>query len=259
MDIRVAAKITLSSANASVTGENQVGGLVGHQLSGIINASSSTGSVTGLAYVGGLIGEMADGNIQFSDSASNVMATLSSGGFAGQVSNGTISNCYATGNVQGNDFVAGITGYQQGWNNNLLLCQRKCYQSRSGLLALLPIKWEGIISGSYSTSMVNNIGSGTQEGGFVASQEGMIISSYWDNDISGYTDSVGDEVGATTEQLQGCELDGEQVTGSSADCSGLFPTSEWGEETYDGIIRSWEFTPVDEYPRWTAPGIMLLQ
>ena len=251
-------KITLSSANASVTGENQVGGLVGHQLAGTINASSSTGSVTGLAYVGGLIGEMADGNIQFSDSASNVMAILSSGGFAGQVSNGTISNCYATGNVQGNDFVGGITGYQQ--DGTITSCYASANVTSQGALAgFIAHQVGGTISGSYSISTVNNIGSGTQEGGFVASQEGTIISSYWDTDISGYTDSVGDEVGATTEQLQGCELDGEQVTGSSADCSGLFPTSEWGEETYDGIIRSWEFTPVDEYPRWTAPGIMLLQ
>ena len=251
-------KITLSSANASVTGENQVGGLVGHQLSGTINASSSTGSVTGLDYVGGLIGEMADGDIQFSDSASNVMAALASGGFAGQVSNGTISNCYATGNVQGNDFVGGITGYQQA--GTITSCYASANVTSQGALAgFIAHQVGGTINGSYSTSTVNNIGSGTQEGGFVASQEGMIISSYWDTDISGYTDSVGDEVGATTEQLQGCELDGGQVAGSSADCSGLFPASEWGNKTYDGIIRSWEFTPVDEYPRWTAPGIMLLQ
>ena len=251
-------KITLSRANASVTGENQVGGLVGHQLAGTINASSSTGSVTGLSYVGGLIGEMADGDIQFSYSASNVMATFSSGGFAGQVSNGTISNCYATGNVQGNDFVGGITGYQQ--DGTISSCYASANVTSQGALAgFIAHQVGGTINGSYSISTVNNIGSGAQEGGFVASQEGTIISSYWDTDISGYTDSVGDEVGATTEQLQGCELDGGQVTGSSADCSGLFPASEWGEETYDGIIRSWEFTPVDEYPRWTAPGIMLLQ
>ena len=70
--------------NVNITGNTNVGGLVGKNYNGNISNSYSTGNVSGDIRVGGLVGE----------------------------NYGTVSNSYSTGNVTGeSDYVGGLVGY----------------------------------------------------------------------------------------------------------------------------------------------------
>jgi hypothetical protein len=75
--------------NATVTGYEYVGGLVGLN-AGTVSNSYSSGSMTGIEIVGGLVG----GN------------------------SGTVSNSYSTGNVSGIDIVGGLVGLNFGTVSN---------------------------------------------------------------------------------------------------------------------------------------------
>ena len=94
----------------NITGNDWVGGLVGHSELGTITNSYSTGSVNGSTIVGGLIGN----NRAFvtdSYSSVNVIGTDWVGGLIGRNING-ISDCYSTGNVTGTeDYVGGLIGF----------------------------------------------------------------------------------------------------------------------------------------------------
>jgi len=74
--------ITQSYATGKVTGDDQVGGLVGHSCLGTITQSYSTGKVTGEDQVGGLVGINYGGSVkksywdtQTSDQDSGVRGT----------------------------------------------------------------------------------------------------------------------------------------------------------------------------------------
>ena len=97
-------------ATGNVTGNDDVGGLVGLSFSGSsIKNSYSTINVTGNDYVGGLTGE-AYSTITNSYATGSVTGNNSVGGFAG-VAYGSITNSYATGSVTGNNKVGGLVGY----------------------------------------------------------------------------------------------------------------------------------------------------
>jgi len=87
--------------NATVTGKDRVGGLVGHN-TGTVSNSSSTGSVTGTGWVGGLVGQNYHfGTVSDSYATGSVTGYSSVGGLVGENSN-TVSNSYSTGSVTGN-------------------------------------------------------------------------------------------------------------------------------------------------------------
>jgi hypothetical protein len=71
--------------NADITGNNEVGGLVGYN-TGSVSNSYVTGSVSGNEYVGGLVG----------------------------YNGGDVSNSYSTASVPGNDHVGGLVGQNGG-------------------------------------------------------------------------------------------------------------------------------------------------
>ena len=103
--------------NVNIRGNDYVGGLAGHNMSGLITNSYVTGTVTGVpgtnfwgSNVGGLTGGLT-GTITNSYSTVDVSGTIFIGGLVGQ-SNGTIANSYAKGNVNGSGgLVGGLLGY----------------------------------------------------------------------------------------------------------------------------------------------------
>ena len=115
--------ISDSSATGSVSGDYEVGGLVGQQESGSsIRDSYATGSVSGQGDVGGLVG-WSRGNINYGYATGSVSGQKNVGGLAGlQSFNSSISNSYATGLVFGtgdiSNGVGGLVGYQGGSINN---------------------------------------------------------------------------------------------------------------------------------------------
>ncbi|WNY27810.1 beta strand repeat-containing protein [Methanolapillus ohkumae] len=98
-----------STTSSIVVGENCrfVGGLVGNSTNLTIENCSATGSVTGNRDVGGLVGRISNStSIQNNSAHGSVIVTnsgtsphMDAGGLIGRVSNSTIQNCYAEGSV----------------------------------------------------------------------------------------------------------------------------------------------------------------
>jgi hypothetical protein len=150
-----------------------VGGLVGNADGGV-SQSCSDGSVTGVSYVGGLIGQMGAGTASLSYSKAQVTGSDSVGGLVGitlqQAS--IVQWCYATGDVKGTTYVAGLIG-----------------QVSAGSV------WQ-----CYSVGKVTGV---QMVGGLVGYQRALaqVLTSVWDTQTSNQTTSVGG-TGKTTDQMK---------------------------------------------------------
>ena len=109
----------VSSQDTSVTGNGEVGGLVGKN-GGSIDNSSVTGDVSGNYQVGGLVGESGDNNITNSYATADVTGESDYvGGLVGKMGGNdgdqySINNSFATGDVSGNNRVGGLVGSSGG-------------------------------------------------------------------------------------------------------------------------------------------------
>ncbi|MDS0526067.1 fibronectin type III domain-containing protein [Clostridium sp. SHJSY1] len=106
----IAGGITGSYANGNVTSNtaNNVGGLAG-ALQGPIVQSYSTGTISGVNNVGGLVGSSTSSTVQDSFNIGNVIGTNLIGGIQG-TGNAKITNCYSAGKVTGTGAnIGGIT------------------------------------------------------------------------------------------------------------------------------------------------------
>lgn len=98
--------------NVDVTGDCNVGGLVGNGSNSIISNCYATGDVVGGGWVGGLVGEGQNRIIISSSySTGSVTGNNNVGGLLGWSNYGTINNSYSTGTVTGNANVGGLLGY----------------------------------------------------------------------------------------------------------------------------------------------------
>jgi len=107
-----------SYASGNVTGNLNVGGLVGWNFEGTVTGTYSTGNVTGLDNVGGLTGKNA-GTVDNSYATDSVTGDDNIGGLVGKNDNtGTVSDSYSTGSVTGESHVGGLMGRNQGTESN---------------------------------------------------------------------------------------------------------------------------------------------
>ena len=96
-------------AGADVTGRHAVGSLRGSSIYGTVIDSHATGQVSGQDEVGGLVGRTW-GTVWYSSAAVNVSGNDAVGGLVGhQTLNDTVAS-YATGNVEGMEAVGGLVG-----------------------------------------------------------------------------------------------------------------------------------------------------
>jgi hypothetical protein len=162
-----------SVKNAEVSGDDDIGGLVGTSTGRIVNCAS-TGTVTGDSYVGGLVGLVLDSTINTSYSRADVSGTLDVGGFAGKTGDETavVNNCYATGDVVGDTYVGGLVGQVERGRAN------KSYSA-------------GSVSGRQHVGGVT---------GYVRAL-GDVIQCLWDTETSGQPTSAGG-MGKTTAEMQ---------------------------------------------------------
>jgi filamentous hemagglutinin family protein len=153
----------LGLLGGSVTGQNYVGGLVGHKDGGTITQAYATGAVTGSGwFVGGLVGANDFGTITQAFATGSVTGRSDFvGGLVG-ANAGSITQAYATGAVTGSSwFVGGLVGNNTG----------------------------GSITQAYATGAV--VG-GNYVGGLVGRGEYSIITqSYWDTQTTGQSGSDG--------------------------------------------------------------------
>ena len=98
--------------NTTISGRYICGGLVAHiEASATVKNSSSNGTVSGDRYIGGFTG-FSQGTIEQCYSSCYVYNSGNfAGGFTSYNFNDNIRNCYATGDVFGDRWVGGFTGY----------------------------------------------------------------------------------------------------------------------------------------------------
>jgi len=156
----------IGMVNVTVTGDYNVGGLVGYS-QGIVSNSYSSGSVTGGHGIGGLVGR-SDDTVNNSYSTADVTGSQWVGGLVGYSQGSTVSNSYSSGSVNGNNYVGGLMG------ENV-----------------------GDVSSSYSTGIITG---SRYVGGLVgANSYGTVSNSFWDIETSGQYTSAGGTGKNTTE------------------------------------------------------------
>ncbi len=160
-------------ATGSVSGNNQVGGLIGSNTgsNGRITNSYATGSVSGNNNIGGLIGSNIRGSsITRSHATGSVSGNNQVGGLLGlnTLPDSRITNSYATGSVSGASWVGGLVG----WNHLFSSIQT-----------------------SYATGAVS--GSGSNVGGLAGRNQATISYSYW---LSGSASRGGTGVATNTQK-----------------------------------------------------------
>ena len=199
--------------SANITGNSNVGSLIGFSNGGTITHSFSTGSVTGASYVGGLIGftNASATSYSYSTAAVNV-ATTGGGGLVGSNNYAsTINYSYSTGKVTGTGtstaIVGGLVGFLGGTVSNSYSKSEIAngVDQVGGLVGTAfsnPMGAKSSILNSYSVGKVN--GTAASIGGLVGSNPvplTTVTNSYWDKEASGKPASVLG-VGKTTAELK---------------------------------------------------------
>jgi hypothetical protein len=101
--------ITKCRSEGHINGKDGAGGLVAFN-KGIVDACYAIGKVNGITDTGGLVGFNAGIITKCYATAEVIGRDADIGGLAGVNINSTISNCYATGDVEGKEFVGGLVG-----------------------------------------------------------------------------------------------------------------------------------------------------
>jgi len=155
--------------NATVTGKDHVGGLVG-LCQGTVNNCYFAGNVSGINGIGGLVGE-SFGVVSKAYAMGSVTGDYSVVGGLTGLNGGTVNKSYATANVTGDgELVGGLVGLNDG----------------------------GAVSDSYAAGSVTG---SSQVGGLVGDNRGVVSGSFWDTQSSGQATSDGG-TGKTTFRMK---------------------------------------------------------
>ena len=177
----------------SVTGNSQVGGLVGFTDGGTITDSSATGEVRGNSHVGGLVGYgQNSSSISNSYASGPVTGAFNVGGLVGYgYRNTSITESYASGLVTGVGNVGGLVGkVQSGSPITRSYATGGVTGSGNNVGGLVGFGEFGSITESYATGVVR--GTGNHVGGLVGYiADGSIERSY----ATGVVTSTGNRVG----------------------------------------------------------------
>jgi hypothetical protein len=186
----------LGVVNVTVIGGRLVGGLVGLN-DGTISNSYSTGSVTGNDEVGGLVGQHSWGALHNCYSIASVTGENEVGGLVGMndattinysYCMGTISDSYSRGNVTGQSSVGGLVGAT---DHAIMVEDSYSGGSLTGnthVDGLVASDEFSNVSNSYSTASVTG---SWEVGGLVGHNTGIVSNSFWDIQTSGQSTSDG--------------------------------------------------------------------
>ncbi|OHB60780.1 MAG: hypothetical protein A2168_00075 [Planctomycetes bacterium RBG_13_50_24] len=156
--------MNLGIVNATISGQNICGALVGRNKGAIISCYSADSSIESPFNAGGLVG-INNGPIITSWSSNTVNGRSNVGGLVGYNQH-IITSCYSKSNVSGEEHVGGLAGASS-----------------------------GTITGSYSAGTVSGeIETGGILGanvGYAHDSWGEIFISFWDTQSSGFLDGVG--------------------------------------------------------------------
>ena len=235
--------------DANVTGNNDVGALVGHITLGTVSHSSSSGAVSGVGKVGGLVGAINSnsGTVEYSRSSAVVTATgIGVGGLVGS-SSGRVRASYATGAVTGLGDVGGLSGYSSTsfyavYATGAVTATGVSNASAGGLVG----GSEGGIYASYSTGAVTSA-SGHAGGLLKPSGSGASVGhSYWDVTTTSIADDNNADTGEgkTTLQLQSPT----QTNGYA----GIYANWDIDVDSDSNVDDPWDFGTASQYPALKA-------
>jgi filamentous hemagglutinin family protein len=214
-----------SHAGGSLSGNDNIGGLVGSN-AGTLDGFDLTVSVNvgsgGSNNVGGLAG-LNTGTISNSDVTGSVSGIgTNTGGLVGYNNQGTIINSHATGSVGGSSYVGGLAGFNQGaishsgagsavtlsgnnagglvgGNSGTIIASvatGTVFGANADLGGLVGINnTSGAISGSDATGSVTGGTSGTNVGGLVGINDGVIGSENYSTGSVDGSSNIGGLVG----------------------------------------------------------------
>ncbi len=174
--------------NANITGQYGVGGLVGYnRYSSSIDNSYATGSVSGTANnVGGLVGYNISSNIDNSYATDSVNGNQAVGGLVGNTDSSSISNSYATGTIIGSGYnVGGLVGFNNLTSINNSYAIGNVSSSRGAVGGLIGLNYNSSsINNSYATGSVSG---STAVGGLAGYNQvnSSIDNSYATGSVSG--------------------------------------------------------------------------
>lgn len=218
----------------NVSGQYNVGSLIGSGISCVVSNSYNSAVVSGNSYIGGLAGSIV-GSISNSYNSGAVSGSfLEVGGLVGE-SNAKIINSYSTGTVDGSSIVVGgLVG-----NNNAAVINSYAIGSVNGALGYFGglVGYNdsgGSITSSYAAGAVS-VESNT--GGLVGSAYDTsvinITNSFWNKTINSALLDIGLGLPKTTSELK-------QLT--------TFASAGWDIDTLDGTGKIWRITEGQTYP-----------
>ena len=245
-----------------VTGDDRVGSLLGHSVYATVIDSSATGRVSGQDEVGGLVGRTW-GRVRHSYAAVNVSGADAVGGLVGHQLLNDLDSSYATGNVEGMNAVGGLVGavsdrYQVIWasyatgdvsgggarlsesDSGFIICDGLGFfttfgpvetpTSSGGGVGGLVGSSCGVIEASYATGAVSG---DVAVGGLVGSGQSVRVrAGYWDLETSGVRVGVGEDDENDNGVIDGTESQRLGVGGKT--------TAELQTPTdYTGIYAAW--------------------
>ncbi len=137
------------STEVNVCGYSSVGGLIGYNSHATISNCRSTGNVEGHEWVGGLVGENYC-TLSNCFSTGSVNGDIAVGGLVGN-NNGPISNCFTTGSVSGHGQIGGLSGFNL---NEVSNCYALGSINGSSRVGGLIGQNQGTVSNCYATGSV---------------------------------------------------------------------------------------------------------
>ena len=244
-----------------VTGSDGVGSLLGHGVYATVIDSYATGRVSGQDEVGGLVGRTW-GRVLRSYAAVNVSGADAVGGLVGHQILNDLDSSYATGNVEGTDAVGGLVGavsdtfqtivasYATGdvsgggarlseSDSGFIICHGLGFFTTSGPVETTTSSGGGVgglvgsscgvIEASYATGTVSG---DVAVGGLVGSGLARVRAGYWDLETSGIRVGVGEDDENDNGVIDGSESQRLGVGGKT--------TAELQTPTgYTGIYAAW--------------------
>ena len=213
------------SGSVSVSGGEDVGGIVGYNSFGTVTNCAFSGSVSGSEYVGGVVGDN---------------------------SSGSVENCYNTGVVSGGEYVGGVVGY-----NHIGGSVTNSYNTGavSGLDSGTGNRVGGVVGDNVSSTVENcyNTGevSGNQVGGVVGLNGGPVENCYYqqqDPAIFGIGGTTADDtttVAKTAAEFHSGEVAYLLQKGQKAAEGGVVPLV-WGQSKLGETTSLPTLNPTDE-------------
>ena len=214
--IGVAYQSTVSDSSATgnvIADKNNsesIGGLAGYIYgNSTITRSFATGNVEGEDSVGGFAGDIYESTVSYSAATGNVSSDTiengnGTGGFTGRIGdNAHIYESLATGNVEGYSRVGGFAGANGALIENAYARGDVTGDNNVGGFAG---RCGGDITNAFSTGFIEG---GDDTGGFLGSDPGCdVIDSYWDIEQSNTEDSSAGTGKTTAEMIQQATFEG---------------------------------------------------